>query len=114
MKTLDEVIAIMEGLELIDWGADALQWLKGYKAHIELDRLRDKCEAENEPLTWDELRTMEGKPVWVECKYFIRPHWVILTDVYDEKAMFIGDRIVDSELKEEMGDVWQAYRKERK
>ena len=69
---------------------------------------------ENLPLSWDELKDMEGKPVWVECKYFFCPQWVILTNVYDEKAMFIGDRIVDSELKEEMGDVWQAYRKERK
>ena len=45
---------------------DALQWLKGYRGHIELDKLRDKCEAENPPLTWDELRQMEGNPVWME------------------------------------------------
>ena len=80
------------------------------KCHSEFVILPDA----NNPLTWDELKQMEGKPVWVECEYFFRPQWVILTNVYDEKAMFIGDRIVDSELKEEMGDVWQAYRKERK
>lgn len=68
---------------------------------------------ENPPLTWDELKGMVGKPVWMECEYFFCPQWVILTDVYDYKAMFIGDRIADSELKDEMGDVWQAYRKER-
>lgn len=95
--------------------ADA-NFLRAYREDKdELTALRAfwKEQHENAPLTWDELKAMEGKPVWVECKYFFSPQWVILTNVYDEKAMFIGDRIVDSELKEEMGDVWQAYRKER-
>ena len=102
---------------------DALIYLKAYQWQMtnpDGDHLQlEKCRAllsdfyQNEPLSWDELRTMEGKPVWVECENFFCSQWVILTNVYDEKAMFIGDRIVDSELKEEMGDVWQAYRKER-
>ena len=70
---------------------DALQWLKGYQKHIELDKLRDKygvtsqklrntsqitcpkCHSEfvilpesNNALTWSELKQMERKPVWVE------------------------------------------------
>lgn len=100
---------------------DALKYLKKLKrveAKIEkiaLGNIEDTLsKMDNPPLTWDELRQMEGKPVWVECDYFFRPQWVILTNVCDEKAMFVGDRIFDSELKEEMGDVWQAYRKERK
>ena len=124
MKTLDEVI-FEAPYSPTPWEADALHYLKEYRdecnniinVHDDYIRLRNEMVEElnkmNPPLTWDELKGMEGKPVWVECKYFFCPQWVILTNVYDEKAMFIGDRIVDSELKEEMGDVWQAYRKER-
>ena len=31
MKTLDEVIDLMEGIEWEDWGRDALDYLKEYK-----------------------------------------------------------------------------------
>lgn len=67
MKTLDEVIiGIKEQMGLGDpILIDALQYLKQYK------ELADDSEAfaewrENPPLTWDELKQMEGKPVWVE------------------------------------------------
>ena len=72
MKTLEEVIKANEccdhgepdsrcedcpyngiGACCAERESDALQWLKGYRAHIELDKLRDKCETENEPLSWD-------------------------------------------------------------
>lgn len=131
MRTLDEVIKAYEvchasildcdgcpydnGMRYRDsdcYIADALQWLKGYRGHIELDKLRDKCEAENDPLTWDELKQMEGKPVWVECEYY-HSQWAIITGVYDFKISFIGNKLLCSELKEEMGKAWQAYRKER-
>ena len=61
MKTLDEVIKANEccdhcepdsrcedcpyngiGACALERETDALQWLKGYKVHIELDKLRDK------------------------------------------------------------------------
>lgn len=131
MKTLDEVIKTFESGYLITDKTknEALHYLKEYKntdenykkaiAHVTevIDHyekmVADYLAVNNPPLTWDELKGMEGKPVWMECEYFFRPQWVILTDVYDEKAMFIGDRIVDSELKEEMGNIWQAFRKER-
>ena len=115
MKTLDEVIKNLEdGTEHLSvmlisretW-TDALQWLKGYKAHIELDKLRDKCEAENEPLTWDELKSMEGKPVWIEpCK-----EWMLITEIETEPHIWLlslDGLDYDMSLHE-----WQAYRKER-
>ena len=127
MKTIDEVIEKIEEFwvcpcvdeaneycDLIEVREDVLHHLKEYRGLLKMWNDKLDKEQENQPLTWDELKQMGGKPVWIECEYYFRPQWVILTNVYDEKAMFIGDRIVDSELKEEMGDVWKAYRKERK
>ena len=126
MKTLDEVITANEccdhgepdsrcedcpynglGACCAERETDALQWLKGYRAHIELDKLRDKCETENDPLSWDELRTMEGKPVWVEpCK-----EWMLITEIETEPHIWLlslDGLDYDMSLHE-----WQAYRKER-
>lgn len=125
MKTLDEVIkACEETVSDVDRGVDiegcflgatetrdALQWLKGYKAHIELDKLRDKCEAENEPLTWQELRTMEGKPVWVENQFYKR--WLIAYKVNREDIIFDGNGFYTQAFSVDYGETWQAYRKER-
>ena len=89
MKTLDEVIKAMETDPVPmaytarlsvheDIMTDALEWLKAYKGHIELDKLRDKCEAKNDPLTWDELKQMEGKPVWIELQKGIWKGWDVV------------------------------------
>ena len=71
----------------------------------------------NNPLTWDELKSMEGKPVWVEdnidepedtTKYWAiyrridkaqETEYALLSDFYYDKAQY--------------GKTWQAYRKER-
>ena len=121
MKTLDEVIKNLEdGTEHLSvmlisretW-TDALQWLKGYKAHIELDKLRDKCEAENEPLSWDELKQMEGKPVWVESLLY--KQWAVIAYIGEEYIRFEGANLYAPECRIYMGEDngWQAYRKER-
>ena len=68
---------------------------------------------DNQPLTWDELRTMEGKPVWVEeerCGF-----WAIVgkyeKTIYDTEYIdFIGYATLQ---RNNMGEYWQAYRKER-
>ena len=96
---------------------DALQWLKGYKGHIELDKLRDKCEAENDPLTWQELKQMEGKPVWVEAESLsvgVSPYWKdwnIIKSFTNDEFMYCNDGY--EWAKETQGRMWQAYRKER-
>lgn len=71
---------------------------------------------ENLPLTWDELCAMEGKPVWVEAKHFSYPRWYILHAIGDkDMALFTGRYSENVPLfRENMGDTWQAYRKERK
>ena len=144
MKTLDEVIKAIDvctngkgckyccyrvvdedGFEMyLDCPSkdkDALQYLKWYK------ELADDSEAfaewrENPPLIWDELRHMEGKPVWVEADDGKYKRWFIVGNFFSwfEKEDF--DAHVNlyrsggaMEMSKEMyGFYWQAYRKERK
>ena len=63
----------------------------------------------NEPLTWDELKTMKGKPVWVEEKGMLSI-WIIIWDVTENWLYPTG---CDAYRHEEYGKIWNAYRKER-
>ena len=126
MKTLDDVITDLgDATEHLcsmmvskETWHDALEWLKCYQTHIELDKLRDKCEAKNDPLTWDELKTMEGKPVWVEGAGYVGSWYIV--ECFDdnggtEYVLLCGNQYWKSDMKdEEDGVSWQAYRKERK
>ena len=85
MKTLDEVIKGIEHchedncmdcpyqFEPKDFGCvdqanytDALHYLKEFQGLSKMWNDKLDKEQENPPLTWDELKQMEGKPVWVE------------------------------------------------
>lgn len=133
MKTLDEVIKAFE----ICWEQetcndecpykgqpctkqreiDGLNYLKQYK-DLQYGYIKAMADLEdNPPLTWDELRGMQNKPVWVEGQY---PHsWCIVREV--QKYMDGTEEIVLDGLnckigigrKEKYGTGWQAYRKER-
>ena len=111
MKTLNEVISYFENrtgkLFLTDEEniyPDVLTYLKILRGLMELT---DKPEEVlNEPLTWDELKGMEGKPVWIADDY---RHWEIIQGVYDDNVSF-GEF---SEDRNTFGTEWQAYRKER-
>ena len=90
-----------------------------------------KCHSEfvilpeaNNPLTWDELKQMEGKPVWVEYNRHLnskewRDHskcWDIINQFgtfrnNPEEIMFTEKGFVFE--KKGLGLTWQAYRKER-
>lgn len=86
MKTLDEVITVMDHVEFCCTSCklqfdcdevecfleDALHYLKEYQryqdtpscnGHMSLVDYFEESQ-KNEPLTWDELRSMEDKPVW--------------------------------------------------
>lgn len=134
MKTIDEVIKALEyctGFDFVrcqdcpgysepDCGVqdDALHYLKAYQwqmtnpdgDHQQLEKCRALLSEfyRNDPLSWDELRTMEGKPVWVEDEDCYSK-WEIINGVYDDGISF-GDYFLN---KDEFGTVWQAYRKER-
>lgn len=140
MKTLDEVIEAIEVCrdsyvagKIIK--ADALHYLKEYKntdenykkaiAHVtEVVDYYEKMVADyladnNPPLTWDELRTMEGKPVWVEygCN-FNQKRWVIIHSFHNTGSfcyMDVSGNYPNTFWQKDMGEdeFWQAYRQER-
>lgn len=143
MRTLDEVIkAVEEDLECAnesypevfydyDNHKDALHYLKEYretKKHLAcLDHHESRGDntqvVNNPPLTWEELKTMEGKPVWVEYNFCIdnkdfrdkSKRWCIVREFehwYDEEIIITENGFVLS--KNEQIKDWQAYRKKRK
>jgi len=120
MKTLDEVIAyfdnqtqqrhvyLTEDAEVIY--NDALHYLKHLQEYYEMSREHHEP---NPPLTWDELKQMEGKPVWVEFEKNGN-HWLIITDIKSNGAVGRGVYGENAPLyKDCIGTDWQAYRKEK-
>ena len=110
--------------------ARALQYLKLYqKSKDELHAMIEDYRKEirnienqrNPALTWDELREMEGKPVWIEvldqtknpCKW--EGQWMLVKDfaqgVYGEYCRMVPN--YRTWVNTTYGDDWQAYRKER-
>ena len=145
MKTLDEVIEELEDEGLF---ADALHYLRAYRenqqAYVEnsqkAEEARERyleavknCEhvclkaekvvmdaERNDPITWEELRQMEGKPVWVELnsKYGNYSHWGIIHSFPKAGYEFMElwgfhDIVSFSVMQKEQGKTWNAYRKER-
>ena len=130
MRTLDEVITAIEfccddiQTSCEDCPAfdepdccvkyDALRYLKEYR-----ELAQNLGEVGNEPLTWDELLSMIGKPVYIEMNNGYEPkterHWFIITrfenTIMDEEEMMCEP--IWHFSKRLMGDTWQAYRKER-
>ena len=71
----------------------------------------------NPPLSWDELKTMVGKPVWVEDNLEtpedITKYWAIMWRVEkaeDDEYALLSDFYFQ---KSQYGKDWQTYRKER-
>lgn len=137
MKTIDEVIE-----ELQYWDTcheypecfyddevtrDALNYLKEYKRvqnkieKIALSNIEDTLDKlDNKPLTWDELKLMEGSPVWVEWvevviggSYSIRDWFLIEWIDNNNHDAIIRDRHGNQILYRDGSD-WQIYRKEHK
>ena len=143
MKTIDEVIESItkqSGLEIRNvrkpdkdrfWVdretyMDALHYLKEYretKKHLAcLDDAEIRGDntqvVNNPPLTWDELKSMEGKPVWVEYISCKRKVWAIVdcfyTDAFGKVNMNVALPHDYWHLEKELiGKTWQAYRKGR-
>ena len=70
----------------------------------------------NEPLTWEQLKQMEGKPVWVELlgkgKW---KGWDVIGGFDDDDFGFAMCTVRgDDYYLADLGKTWQAYRKERK
>jgi hypothetical protein len=100
---------------------DELRYLKEYKDlksaidwHEEMEDIRKHLT--NIPLTWEELRTMEGEPIWIELLYH---HPEQKYEYWDIIKYF--DMVEDCELivlsksgylyKDLLGKEWKAYRR---
>ena len=122
MKTLDEVIATMEYEAQYNCGeqrsydADAIHYLKEFQSLSKMWNDKLDKEQDNPPLTWDELKQMDGKPVWVE-DYIDEPedttkYWAIyrrIDKAQETEYALLSEYFYD---KAEYGKTWQAYRKE--
>ena len=85
--------------------------LKGYEVG-ETDAQK-KERLDNPILSWDELKQMEGKPVWVETEMFF-PRWYLTEAVDSETVFFVGVHTERVPLHfDGFGKTWIAYRKER-
>lgn len=128
MKTLslEESIQWMEKciFEGADWNedfwsnfTDALHYLKEYRncgacAYAD-SYLRCTKEDRNDPLSWQELKAMEGKPVWVETEN-CGAHWYIIESIDDDMIIVIGKYYERINYYHDDDFIrWQAYRKER-
>ena len=109
--------------------SDALHYLKTiettenlyHDAVNELSKWKDEdWKDQCLPLTWDELRTMEGSPVWVEIlsdEIDLSSRWMMVareTKAHSLPLAYtddIGHWIFGHEDK--LGKTWQAYRKKK-
>ena len=116
---------------------DALYFLKEYrseKGHWEADRkgyedwierykdAREKHQQaviklkQNPPLSWAELREMEGKPVWIELlnhDMWVDSEWWVIGEVRKDDII-LATYLDEMELcEEDIGVLWNAFRKKR-
>jgi len=130
MKTLDEVIKAIEWCTEHDqsgcsacpyadddnrcYEEDALHYLKHLQEYYEMSREHHEP---NPPLTWDELKSMEGKPVLVEWAKSEESYWCFVGEWFDDDEMRIyriGRDYADYIHKTiYTPDIVQAYRKEK-
>lgn len=135
MRTLNEVIKVFEDcfrdgrivispLEVEpDYGADALHYLKTIETTENLyhDAVNELSKWEDEdwkdrhlPLTWDELKTMKGKPVWVHLFGSGLGEWNLIHAQLDNQIWFTdGNGYIYDMYEEKQGKTWQVYRKEK-
>lgn len=136
MRTLDEVIKAFE-ICIVDNGGtckgcpysdengepicigddkeDALFYLKEYRWVQDncADALAEKFPNQNPPLTWNELKQMLGKPVWVEHKHYSK--WLIVYEVYENTIVLDGNGYYTQYFSDDNDKEvrWKAYRRER-
>lgn len=138
MKTLDEIIKRVE-TQINDFDKngcfechycgdeccidscfleDALHYLKEYQI-LQTAYIKAMADLEdNPPLTWSELKQMEGKPVWVESTNKAMHDWFLvdytIKDNNEDIVWLVTGYAEHVCLHEKTcGKHWQAYRKER-
>ena len=76
----------------------------GEALDLALEALREKAEREDpKPLTLEELRRMDGEPVWIDDWWEDSHGWELSMDASD---YFEGERRTEKDY----GGIWVAYR----
>lgn len=94
--------------------SDAITFMRAYRDDKDdLTALRAywKEQHENNALTWDELKAMEGKPVWVE--WYDHKEWFLIDSIDKKKVVFRAKSGFGWHCVRRESETWQAYRKER-
>lgn len=112
--TREETISVLENPDvslgvMVRVGQEDDYWKKLRPAlEMAISALRAQQEAEkNEPLTLDELREMDGEPVWVDCIDSKGYGCWMLVDVPNE---CLNNRVYCA-VFEDYGESWLAYRR---
>jgi len=149
MISLDEIIEVFkkpivifpgsQGSPEVFYADDVLYYLKMFKDIIDVshehgcgsiwgiefpepEKIKGKPdfrEADNPPLTWNQLTELIDKPVWIYEKWAWNDSWTgswrIISDVaeYIEDAGALYTKEDDVYDQDEMGETWIAYRRER-
>ena len=95
---------------------DNIIWVESTKEENGYWKLPTLPETGNDPLTWDELKQMEGKPVWIEVDgNWWGKFWAFVETANENYMNFFqkGQEYPEDLWKRNMGKTWQAYRKER-
>ena len=103
---------------------DAYSYLREYLNYQKSQKMVNKSDnlsdTENKPLDWEELKSMVGKPVWMEddtgTKFY--RGWAIVLDFKFSNGNYLhyvcdnySETCVDVE---DIGKTWIAYKQERK
>ena len=96
---------------LRNWTEKAISEQQNVADAYMLYKIASEKKQENLPLTWQELKQMEGKPVWLEFKDG-RKFWTVIlrADQIQDGSWMLIDH---TDFYTKKDDVWQAYRKER-
>lgn len=102
------------------WEADRkayLDWIEQYKDAREKHQQAVIELKKNPPLTYDELKTMLGQPVWIEVgkeSGVWLGEWCLVTQISDWMISTVRCSLEFWNVrKNTIGETWQAYRKER-
>ena len=101
---------------------DNTVWVNSTKEKTGYWKLPTLPETGNDPLSWEQLKQMEGKPVWVEVQDDNGDHykwrgdrWYIVKDF--SQGYYGGYCHLEPNYRtwteQTYGELWQAYRKER-
>ena len=138
MKTLDEVIelntrilrfAFLPDDDITTTAGLANYYLKEYRqsysfiqhaiSDLTIQKERLGMYEANNPLTWNELKDMTAKPVFIEeyepiydNKVWIRSRWMLI-EFINEESFYARDEAGEQYFYEKGKDTWKAYRKER-